>query len=155
MDLQVIDSVSFINNHHHSTKKLSVGSIKEILQGRRPESLNFQILGALKHQTDENKYRLKLTDGRDLIDEAILDSSEILPPNKFSIIQISDRDTPANVTKHQVKPIGEKYALVINHFTLLRMAMILVISSMSQSIIHHDVLDISKFQMICNVSMLA
>ena len=120
MDLQVIDSVSFINNHHHSTKKLSVGSIKEILQGRRPESLNFQILGASKHQTDENKYRLKLTDGRDLIDEAILDSSEMSPPNKFSIIQISDRDTPANVTKHQVKPIGEKFALVINHFTLLK-----------------------------------
>ena len=114
------DSVSFINNHLQSTKKLSVGSIQEIIQGRCPESLNLQILGASKHQTEENKYRLKMTDGRDLIDEAVLDSSEMSPPNKFSIIQISDRDTPANVTKHQVKPIGEKYALVINHFTLLK-----------------------------------
>ena len=76
------DSVSFINNHLQSTKKLSVGSIQEIIQGRRPESLNLQILGASKHQTEENKYRLKMTDGRDLIDEAVLDSSEMSPPNK-------------------------------------------------------------------------
>ena len=78
------DSVSFINNHLQSTKKLSVGSIQEIIQGRRPESLNLQILGASKHQTEENKYRLKMTDGRDLIDEAVLDSSEMSPPKKFS-----------------------------------------------------------------------
>ena len=78
------DSVSFINNHLQSTKKLSVGSIQEIILGRRPESLNLQILGASKHQTEENKYRLKMTDGRDLIDEAVLDSSEMSPPKKFS-----------------------------------------------------------------------
>ena len=35
------------------------------------------------------------------------------------------------------------------------MVKILVTSFMSQRIIHHDVLDISKFQIICNVSMLA
>ena len=92
------DSVSFINNHLQSTKKLSVGSIQEIIQGRRPESLNLQILGASKHQTEENKYRLKMTDGRDLIDEAILDSSEMSPPNKFSIIQIK------MLTKHVLAP---------------------------------------------------
>ena len=38
------DSVSFINNHHKSTKQLFVGSIHEINQGSNPESFNLQIL---------------------------------------------------------------------------------------------------------------
>ena len=33
--------------------------------------------------------------------KAVLDSSDISPPNIFSIIKISDRETTANVTKHQ------------------------------------------------------
>ena len=61
------DLVSFINNHHKSTKQLSVGSIHEINQGSNPESFNLQILGVPKHHTEEDKFILKLTDGRDLI----------------------------------------------------------------------------------------
>ena len=91
------DSVSFINNHLQSTKKLSVGSIQEIIQGRRPESLNLQILGASRHQTEENKYRLKMTDGRDLIDKAVLDSSEMSSRSVTETLQQMSPSTKSNL----------------------------------------------------------
>ena len=112
--------VSFLKNHEVTTKLLTVGSIRQICQGNRPDALNIQILDT-KTLIQDEIYRLMVTDGRDVLQYATVKCTAASLPSKFSIIKISDRDSPNEGTYHQVKAIGIKgFAFVIYHFTVVK-----------------------------------
>jgi len=103
---------------------LTPGHLARIMEsGERPDTMTVQVIGLKGIGSDGNKMRMLLWDGEKEYKHAVLDQSgsDIVTPEKFSIVRVSDRDRPASVMAHTVKVVGEKtFALVLYHYTMVK-----------------------------------
>jgi len=109
---------------HATMESLTSGVLRRIIEdGFRPESMTVQVLGMKEIGT--GKFRLMLWDGSNEYKHAVLDISSstynVVAPEKFSIIKISDVLAPASVQTHHIREVKKEgstttYALVLYHY---------------------------------------
>ena len=73
-------------------------------------------------KADDHRFRLLLTDGEDTFKLAVYNHSQTgqALPSELSIITIADSLRPANIQRHQVVLLKDKFTLIVHHFTVVK-----------------------------------
>ena len=94
---------------------LSVGGLASVMQGKEPScQLTVQVLGFKPLNGNPLKQRLKLWDGSSEFTQAVLDlegREDLEVPALHSVVRLGEV---------RVKPAGEKWALIVQGYSLLR-----------------------------------
>jgi len=102
---------------------LSWGSLKvTVLRGILPPDITVQVL-AYKQLSPE-RYRMMLWDGEALYKNALLTSTSLKPPDKFSIIRLGTDTLPEgtedSVIRKMMKEGEESFAYMFHHYDLIQ-----------------------------------
>ena len=71
----MIPFISVIKNSKRTRKMLSIGALKEVVEGRQDEATIVQVLGVRQLPGEEEKWRLNISDGRNSTSLTILDTA--------------------------------------------------------------------------------